>query len=438
MQDEFFALADFVTTQLRAGEVFTCWFSGERSDFVRFNHGKVRQAGSVQQRHVNLRLIHNGRHASRSFALTGRTDDLDRAKSAIAELRDLLTNVSPDPYLLFATDVQSSEKKRRGSIPASAQIVDEIATHSKDRDLVGIWASGPMFRGFANSIGQRNWHEVENFNLDWSIYHQADKAVKSSYAGFDWHEDQFRAKMNSSDEQLALLLRPPITIDAKEYRVFLAPRALDEMIGMLAWGGLSAKARHTKQSPLIRMEQGARFSDKIFLRENTADGTAPAFQSDGFIKPNDVNLIEGGALRDALVAPRTAQEYGLVCNGASSSESPESIDLAGGTLAMTDALSALDQGILINNLWYLNYSDRPACRLTGMTRFATFWVEQGKIVAPVNVMRFDDTLYRTLGENLLDLTQEQELMLDASTYGSRSTQSSKLPGALVSALKFTL
>ena len=109
-----------------------------------------------------------------------------------------------------------------------------------------------------------------------------------------------------------------------------------------------------------------------------------------------------------------------------------------GTLAQADALAALDTGLLINNLWYLNYSDRPACRLTGMTRFATFWVEHGKIVAPVNVMRFDDTLYRILGDNLNALTQEQDFMLDSSSYGERSTQSSRLPGALLAGLKFTL
>lgn len=438
MQDEFFALADFVKTQLRADEVFTCWFSGEQSDFVRFNHGKVRQAGSVQQRHVNLRLIHNGRHASRSLTLAGSADDLDQAKSAVAELRDVLAHVSPDPYLLFATDVQSSEKKRRGSIPPSAQIVDEIVTQGKGHDLVGILASGPMFRGFANSLGQRNWHEVENFNLDWSLYHQSDKAVKSSYAGFDWQPLPFRDRMQSARAQLAWLQRPSISIEPGEYRAFFAPRAMDEIIGMLAWGGLSAKARRTKHSPLIRMEQGARLSDKISLHENTIDATAPGFQSDGFIKPKCVNLIERGELRDPLVAPRTAKEYGLICNGASGGESPESIDLAKGSLATADALTALDRGLFINNLWYLNYSDRPACRLTGMTRFATFWVEDGKIVAPVNVMRFDDTLYRMLGDKLLDLTQEQELMLDPSSYGARSTQSARLPGALISGLKFTL
>jgi predicted Zn-dependent protease len=73
-----------------------------------------------------------------------------------------------------------------------------------------------------------------------------------------------------------------------------------------------------------------------------------------------------------------------------------------------------------------------------MTRFATFWVERGRIVAPVTPMRFDDTVYRMLGENLAQLTRERELLPDVSTYGERSTSSSRLPGALITSLKFTL
>jgi predicted Zn-dependent protease len=79
-----------------------------------------------------------------------------------------------------------------------------------------------------------------------------------------------------------------------------------------------------------------------------------------------------------------------------------------------------------------------ACRITGMTRFATFWVENGAIQAPLNVMRFDETLYRMLGENLVALTAERELLLDSSTYGARSTASSRMPGAVVKDFTFTL
>ena len=151
-----------------------------------------------------------------------------------------------------------------------------------------------------------------------------------------------------------------------------------------------------------------------------------------------VSLIDEGKLGDALVSPRSAKEYGLATNGANSGEAPESLDLAAGRLAERDALAALDTGLYISNLWYLNFSDRPAGRITGMTRFATFWVEDGKIVAPVTPLRFDESIYRLLGEALVDLTREREFLPDPGTYGERQTSSARLPGALVAALRFTL
>jgi predicted Zn-dependent protease len=101
-------------------------------------------------------------------------------------------------------------------------------------------------------------------------------------------------------------------------------------------------------------------------------------------------------------------------------------------------LQRLDTGVYMNNVWYLNYSDRSACRMTGMTRFATFWVEHGVIQAPLNVMRFDASIYRMLGEHLLGLTAERELVLNTSTYHQRSTGSSRVPGALIDDFNFTL
>lgn len=77
--------------------------------------------------------------------------------------------------------------------------------------------------------------------------------------------------------------------------------------------------------------------------------------------------------------------------------------------------------------------DLPAARLTGMTRFATFWVEDGEIKAPVSTMRFDDSVYSLLGSQLEALTSERELLLSASTYSQRNTSSNLLPGRWSSA-----
>jgi len=73
-----------------------------------------------------------------------------------------------------------------------------------------------------------------------------------------------------------------------------------------------------------------------------------------------------------------------------------------------------------------------------MTRFASFWVEGGIIQAPLSVMRFDESIYRMFGGRLLGLTGERDFMLDPSTYHQRSTDSSRLPGALVEDFTFTL
>ena len=117
---------------------------------------------------------------------------------------------------------------------------------------------------------------------------------------------------------------------------------------------------------------------------------------------------------------------------------PGQASRTGFVAADEDVLSELGTGLYVGNLWYLNYSDRSACRTTGMTRFATFWVERGRLVAPVPAMRFDETLYRMLGDCLVDLTREPELLIDPSTYGARSTRSARLPGALVDDFSFTL
>ena len=160
------------------------------------------------------------------------------------------------------------------------------------------------------------------------------------------------------------------------------------------------------------------------------------FTPGGFIKPAQVSLIQAGQYQDCLVEPRSSREYGVPVNA--SFEVPESMEMVGGNLNEADILEHLDTGLYINNLWYCNFSDRNDCRITGMTRFACFWVESGELIAPLNAMRFDDSIYRLLGDNLIGLTREQATLIDPDTYQRRSYSSMKLPGALVDDLTITI
>ncbi len=441
MQEYFADLADFLTSLLSGNEISTCSFAAEDSDFVRLNRNAIRQAGSVSQRTLSCDLIEGLRHASGELALSGDLA-LDRLRLAsfIEQLREQLSYLPEDPHLLYATEVQSSQHLGENHLPEeSGAIISAVLDAGHGHDLVGIYAAGGIYSGFANSFGQRNWFSTYTYNLDWSLYLQADKAIKSRYAGFVWDPTEFSHRMDTAKAQLAGLSKPARTIEPGEYRVYLAPTALVEILELLSWGGFGLKDHRTKQTTLLKMvEEGLTLSPQVTLQENTAAGVAANFQGAGFLKPAQVSLIKAGAFGECLVSPRSAKEYGVPTNGASSWEMPASLDLAAGTIPESEVLRQLDTGVYINNLWYLNYSDRTACRITGMTRFATLWVERGEIQAPLNVMRFDETLYRLLGDNLLGLSAERDFLLDPSTYYARSTSSFRGPGALVEGFRFTL
>ncbi len=439
MEAYFSQIAAVVDRALVAGERHATWFSAEQSDFVRMNRGKVRQPGRVVQRYVDIRLIRGERHATHSLSLTGDlAADTRSIVDAITGLRSALPELAEDPHLLLPSVIASSSTTRGGAMPSADAMVETILGAANGQDLVGLLAAGPVYRGFCNSEGQRNWHATTTFNLQWSLYHRTDKAIKSTYAGFAWEDAELQRRMVSAVERLALISRPPKSLQPGKYRAYLAPGAMEEIASLLCWGGFSGRALATQQSALARLKGEARLDSRVSISEDTAGGVAPAFQAEGFARPSQIALIADGALVGSLVSPRTAREFDLQANGANAYEIPESLTMAGGALPERDALAALDTGLAIGNLHYLNYSDRPACRMTGMTRFATFWVENGRVVAPVDVLRFDDTIYRMLGDKLEALTAERELLLESNTYGSRMLTSVTLPGALLSEMQFTL
>ena len=440
MENYFGELAALLDRSLAGAEIYNARLDAERSDFVRLNRAQVRQPGTVTQIYLRLHLIDGRRHAEESLTVSGELSrDREAVLAALARLRATLASLPDDPHLAYATEVRSSRSVRSEALPPAEQIVDVLLDAAAGLDLVGLYAGGPVYRGFANSLGQRNWHEVATFSLQWSLYHRADKAVKSVYGGFEWDASVLRARMAEARERLALLARPARSLEPGRYRAYLTPSAMEEIAGMLCWGGFSGRALQTRQSCLFRLNEGsAELDPSIGFSEKTVEGIAPAFQDEGFTRPPEVSLVADGRMVGSLVSPRTAREFALAQNGANASEAPESLEMRGGELRGDDALELLDRGLYIGNLWYLNFSDRPACRLTGMTRFASFWVEGGKIVAPVDVMRFDDSVFRLLGRELVGLTAERELLVSSDTYRQRSVASMKLPGAVVREMAFTL
>lgn len=438
-QRHFDALAQGVERLREGSEIALLSFSAEHSEFIRFNQGKVRQIGTVSQGKLTLRLIDGTRQAYSTMTVGGRLDaDMREASEALAVLRASLREAPEDPHLLFGQSPWTQSTQRSGRLPEPQALVRTVAECAHGLDFVGFYAGGTVARGFASSVGSRGWYEVDNFNFSWSLYDRSGRAIKSEYAGDAWDDAVFAHKVEEAASRLPILGRTPRVLTPGRYRTYLASAALGSLVESVAYEGFSARGQATSRSVLYKLHQGeAAFDPRVTMTEELGLGITPGFNDDGYLRES-VPLVANGRGADRLTDARSAREYGLTPNGALAGEPASSLAMEGGDLRGEDVLCALDTGLYVGNLWYVNFSDRMHCRMTGMTRFATFWVENGRIAAPVEAMRFDDSLYRVLGDQLERLDAEPALMLNDSTWGERATGGMKLPGALAKSFELTL
>ena len=436
-------LAEVADGLAATDETWMLWLDAERTGFVRVNRAAVRQAGDVDRGKLVTKLVRGKRQASLSWTLSGSlASDSERLTRVWSDLRDALGVLPEDPYLLLPTERVDTEQLPAAPLPnpldAASAILD-AARSGTPLDLVGILAAGPVMRGLRTSWGQRNWMERRDLSFNASAYHPSGRAVKRSWAWERFDAATIAPELAAMRGELALLGRDPIRIEPGAYRAVITAAAGAELFDLLTWDGFSARAQAEGVSCLRKLAAGeVSLHPDLHVSECPGLGAAPRFQADGFVKPDRVALIEAGKHAGALVSPRTAVERGLPSNGASADEIPTTLRVAAGSLPQDQLLQRLGDGVWVSNFWYANHSDRATARMTGMTRFATFWVEGGERVAPLEPMRFDDSFYSLWGAALEGIGDRVSQLPSDSTYGGRELSSMELPDTLVSELRMTL
>ena len=440
MEKIFNQLSDSLFSELNNGENLILSFDGEKSQFIRFNHAKVRQTGLVDDADLGLKFIVNNRSVHGGFTVSGNFDtDLARGKYEIERMRLEAQEIPEDPFVVFPENAGSShEIKTADSLPFETA-VDALLPAMSGADFVGIWANGRMFRGNANNLGQKHWFETESFSLDYSLVTPEHQMVKGSFAGNDWHQAEYESYVKRSREKLSLMERKPVKIDTGEYRTWFESAAVSDFLGMFSWNGISEASLRQGCSGFGRMRHDdVRLSPKFSVIEDFSPGFCPKFNSNGEVSHEKLSLIENGELKNTLVSSRSAKEYGVESNNAESGEYMRSPKMAAGSLNHEDVVSEIGKGLYLSNIHYLNWSDNAGGRITGLTRYACFWVENGEIVAPIETMRFDDSFYNFFGERLLEVEDKSSVNPEVETYGGRSLGATTCPGILVDDFALTL
>ena len=439
VHSHFNAVADAVLADLHKGEELTLNLSAEETLFVRFNNNRVRQNTDVSQISLSLRLQSEGRTVEKTRTLSG---SLDADHGAVARLlqacREEALVLPADPNQVPIANNGTSRDDFTGALLAAQDVVGAVVGPAAGADLAGLYAGGVVIRANRNSRGQSHWFATETFFLDYSLYN-GTLAAKGSYAGSRWSDADWAANLARTQSLLALLGRPQQNVKPGGYRTYLAPRAFADLVGMMGWNALSAAAWKQGRSPFKKlMEKEAQLSPLLTIDENFELGLTPRFNGLGEVSAEKLSLIAQGELKNLLVSSRSAKEYGLIANGAADGEAPRALDVKCGKLQEKDVLKEIGTGLYLSNLHYLNWSDPVSARVTGMTRYACFWVEGGEIAGPIKDLRWDESLYQALGPKLVALTSHAEIDPATDTYFQRALGGSRTPGALIDGFTFTL
>lgn len=424
----------------------------EDTQFIRFNQSQVRQTGIISDASLTLSLILNlpegHRTAERTFSISGSVEDiLSQLKIEMNQLREETPTLPIDPYAVLPQPGDSSFIEKNAhplQRDRTVELLREPLIDPIPVDLAGLLSSGSVIRANATTAGQKHWYHTTSFCFDYSLYTPSQKALKNLYAGENWDRSDYQRKIEDDRKLLELLERSPRNIPKGEYRVYLGPQAVYEILELLSFDTLSESSIRQQDSPFRLLRSGEKQLSKLFhLSEDFKIGLTPRFNLDGSLAPESFPLIYEGKMVNTLISPRTAAEYHLHSNGADDSECLRSPVIHPGTretgaLANLEILQRLGTGLYLSNLHYLNWSDSFSGRITGMTRYACFWVENGQIQAPIQDLRFDESVFELFGTALEALTEESWLIPSTATWGSRPMGGGKVPGMLLKKMMFTL
>jgi len=439
-EENFYKFSDDLYSSLSEGEDLTLSLHLEDTFFARFNQAKVRQTTSVVEGELGLSFVRGKKKIEYNVGYTGdREVDLAAATVALKECQALAPNLMDDPFCPDTINNGTSSENHTATLPSHESSMEKVLTPASSYDLAGIYTSGWVVRANTNSKGQKHWFSTESCSMDYSLYTAKQRAVKGMYATTNWSDEEYQQNISGQLAQLELMDREKKIVPRGKYRVYLSPGAVSEIVGIINWQGLSYSCFKQGRSAFKKMsDENLKLSEKFSLSEDFSLGMTARFNNLGEQAPERLALIDQGVLENYLVSSKASKEYGVESNFANQQESMRSPNMSTGDLKREDILKEIGTGLYLSNLHYLNWSDIRHGRITGMTRFACFWVEDGEIISPIQDMRFDENMYHFFGDGLKRVTDFSEIAPNTSTYGHRSIGGMKTPGVIVDDFSFTL
>jgi predicted Zn-dependent protease len=374
---------------------------------TRFAANDVTTAGFSENLSITITSIDGGR----SGTITTDTTDATGLRDAIGRSEALLASAQPNPEAVDplppqeypsiaafdAETANASPGERSKGVKAALDRARE-----RNLDASGFFETQARWSAIANSRGNFGFHA--STLAGYSATMRTRDGTGSGYAaietpglsGVDPSSMAARAALKAETSAKPRDLQPG------KYPVILEPQAVADLLGGFI-RSLDGRSAEEGRSYFSKPGGGTRVGDKVFadsvtLRSDPADPRVPGspWVSGGFFGPGGgggsgglpaqkTTWIEGGVVRnltyDRYWAKKTGREP-LPFSG--------SLIMDGGAGSLDDLIAQTERALLITRFWYIRAVNPRDGVLTGLTRDGVWLVEKGKVLYPVNNLRFND------------------------------------------------
>ena len=181
-------------------------------------------------------LVVNNRRATSSLSLSVEMEsDFELLSTELNRLRDEAAQLPEDPCIVLSSGGETSYTDKQGLLLDVDHSADKLLPVMQGVDLSGIWASGRIYRGNANSAGNRHWFATDSFSLDCSLVNAQENMVKVTFAGSDWKQDEYEPSLLASIEKLKMLDSSSIKIKPGNYRTYIASAGVADLLNPLGF-----------------------------------------------------------------------------------------------------------------------------------------------------------------------------------------------------------
>lgn len=364
---------------------------------IRFADNQVSTAGSTTDAQLGIQSFFGAKHA---VVTTNDLSDESLAR-VVAESEKLARLAPDDPEIMPGLGAQkytpvnawfdatanlSANDRARAAMAAL-----ELARKAGDLKAAGYLVTSAGSQAIGNSSGMFAYHRSTGSNYTLTV--RTTDGTGSGWAAAD-HPDFTQLDTKRVAETAtakARLSRNPVGIEPGRYTVILEPQAVGDLVQLLA-GYADARSADEGRSPFVKQGGGNKIGEKVVDERVTlfSDPADPQLFGQPW-DPEGAPLgkqvwIENGVLKQLQYSRFWAKKQGKTSTG-----SPSTLKMAGGTQSVEDLIKGTTRGILVTRLWYLREVDPRTVLYTGLTRDGTFLVENGKISKSVKNFRFNES-----------------------------------------------